>query len=245
MKAIILAGGLAKRLYPITEFVPKPLLPVAGKPIIQYTIEKLESIEKINRIYISTNDRFEKHFKNFLNCNKFKKNIKLVIDEKSEKEEKIGAVAAINFLIKKEKINEDIIIVLGDNLFDFSLIDFKEYFHKKNSPIVAFYDIEDFGKAKNFGIAELDEQNRLVNFEEKSENPKTTLVSTGCYLFPKEILSLLSAYITDKNNPDAPGFFIKWLSERKIIHGFNFKGKWFDIGQIENYKQANIEYEKR
>lgn len=244
MKAVVLAGGLAKRFYPITESVPKPLLPVVGVPIIQRILEKLAVMKEIDQVYISTNRKFEKHFMNFLNYSTPKKGIKLVVDNVDLDKEKLGSTTAIQYLINKEGIKDDLMIIAGDNLFDFDLQEFVEYFKQKKSSVVAFYDVQNVEQAKNFGVAVLDADKRIVSFEEKSENPKSTLVSTCCYLFPKEILGSISEYLEDDNNPDASGFFIKWLSDRHVVFGFRFEGKWFDIGNIENYKKANIEYEK-
>jgi len=245
MKAIVLAGGFAKRLYPITEFTPKPLLPVVGKPILQYIIEKIESIKDIDQIFISTNKRFEKHFQNWLSHFTSTKEIKLVVEESLEEKEKLGAIGALNYLVKKEKITEDLLIIAGDNLFDFELVDFVKFFEEKKSSIVAFYDIGNIEDAKRFGVAQLDETSKVVEFLEKPMHPKSTLISTCCYLFAGQELANLNKYITDKNNPDAPGFFIKWLVENAVVHGFTFAGKWFDIGHMDAYKAANMEYEGR
>lgn len=245
MKAIVLAGGFATRLYPVTEFTPKSLLPVVGEPIIHYIIDKIEAVKEVDLIYISTNKRFKKHFQNWLSHFCSKKKIKLIVEETSEEKEKMGAIGSLNYLIKKEKINEDLLVVAGDNLFDFELADFADFFRQKKAPIVAFYDIGSLEEAKKFGVAELDKDKKIVSFEEKPLKPKNTLISTACYLFPKETLKLFNEYISNKNNPDAPGYFVKWLSQKKPVYGFGFKGRWFDIGHMDAYKEANIEYEAR
>ncbi len=245
MKAVVLAGGFATRLYPLTEFTPKPLLPIVGKPIINYIIEKLEMIDEIDLIYVSTNKRFEKHFQNWLSNLNSKKEIKLIIEGTLNEKEKMGAVGSLKYLIEKENITSDLMIVAGDNLFDFSLYSFIEYYKKKKAPVVAFYDIKSIDDAKRFGVACVDVNQKVIDFEEKPQNPKSTLVSTCCYLFPENSLELLKEYIDNKNNPDHPGSFIKWLSEKDSVFGFTFDGRWFDIGHMDAYKQANIEYEKK
>lgn len=245
MKAVVLAGGFATRLYPVTEFTPKPLLPIVGKPIINYIIEKLEIIDEIEEIYISTNKRFEKHFENWLFHLSSKKKIKLIVEETSSEREKMGAVGALKYLIEKEGITDDLMVIAGDNLFDFDLNTFFNYYKEKKASIVAFYDIKNIQDAKRFGVASVDINQKVIDFEEKPENPKSTLVSTCCYLFPEKSLELLKKYIDDKNNSDHPGSFIKWLSEKESVFGFSFDGNWFDIGHMDAYKQANIEYENK
>lgn len=245
MKAIILAGGFATRLKPISEICPKPLLPIVGKPIIQYIIEKVEEIEEVDEIFVTTNDRFKKHFKNWLGHFSSSKKIKLIIEETKREEEKLGAIGALGALAKKENIDEDIIVVAGDNLFDFSLVDFVNDANNRKASLVAFYDIESYELAKRFGVTTLSNSKRILEFVEKPEEPKSTLISTCCYFIKKEDLALMHRYLDDKNNPDKPGYFVKWLSEKKPVYGFTFSGKWFDIGQMDAYKAANEEYESR
>jgi glucose-1-phosphate thymidylyltransferase len=243
MKAVVLAGGFATRLYPVTEFTPKPLLPVVGKPIINYIIEKLELIDEVDEIYVSTNQRFEKHFQNWLSRFDPKNKIKLVVEATSDEREKMGAVGSLKYLIEKENIRTDLMVVAGDNLFDFDLNDFFDYYKEKKAPVVAFYDLKSTEDARRFGVASVDINQKVIDFEEKPENPKSTLASTCCYIFPENSLELLKKYINDKNNPDHPGSFIKWLSEKDSVFGFTFDGRWFDIGHMDAYKQANREYE--
>ncbi len=245
MKSVILAGGFATRLGEMSEICPKPLLPIVGKPIIQYIIEKIEEVGDVDEIFITTNEKFKKHFENWLSQFKVGKPIKLIVEKTKNENEKLGAIGAIGELAKNENVSEDLLIVAGDNLFDFSLADFANDARKKNASLVAFYNIQSFELAKRFGVTTLDENGMIIEFEEKPENPKTTLISTGCYFIKKGDLNLLHRYIDDENNPDKPGYFVKWLSEKKEVYGFTFAGKWFDIGQMDSYKAANLEYEER
>jgi len=245
MKAIILAGGFATRLKPISEICPKPLLPIVGKPIIQYIIEKVEQVGEVDGIFVTTNERFKEHFTNWLSHFRSNKPIKLIIEKTKNENEKLGAIGAIGALAKNENIGDDLLVVAGDNLFDFSLVDFTKDAKQKDSSLVAFYDIQSFELAKRFGVTTLDKNSKILEFVEKPKNPKTTLISTCCYLIKKEDLGLLHKYLEDKNNSDKPGYFVKWLSERKAVYGFTFSGKWFDIGQLDSYRAANLEYEER
>jgi len=244
MKAIFLAGGFATRLYPITEFTPKPLLPVFGKPIIHYILDKTEGIPEIDTVYISTNSRFEHHFRNWMSHLKTGKEVKLTVEESAHEDEKMGAVAALNYVITKEKIDDDLLIIAGDNLFDIELADFIKRFKSKKCPTVAFYDMKK-KIPERFGIGVLDSDNMVINFEEKPKVPKSTLVSTACYILPKEELKKVKEYLKDQQDSDAPGYFIAWLMQKHKVCGYKFEGKWFDIGTMESYKEACLEYEKR
>ena len=161
-------------------------------------------------------------------------------------DKKMGAVGGLKFLIDSQKIDDDLLVIAGDNLFEFNLKNFIGYCNGCRDPVVAFYDIGDVEKVRNkFGVAMLDANNFVQDFEEKPANPKSTLISTCIYLIPKEDLRLVDEYLAGDNNPDAPGFFIQWLKNQKSIRGFVFNEKWFDVGSFELYDEANKELAKR
>lgn len=236
MKAIVLAGGFAKRLWPITLEVSKPLLKVGKEPVINNVIRKLETVE-LDKIFISTNEKFKDDYKKWLERYKFKK-IKIVIEKTHSEKEKLGAIGGINFLIKKEGLKDDCIIVGGDNILSFSMKDFVEFYENKKAPIVAVFDVKDREKAKIYGIVKIDKNKKITGFFEKPEKPPTTLASTCCYIFPKNVLPLFSKYLKQKNPKDAPGFFLSWLCKRKNVFAFIFKNHWFDIGDKKSLSKA-------
>ncbi len=247
MQAVVLAGGFARRLWPLTHDRPKPLLSVAGRPIIEHILEKLGDIEEIDKVYISVNQRFEPQFRQWLAGAKFGKELEIVAEPTTCEEDKLGAVGALGFLLRKKGISEDIIVVAGDNLFDF---DMKKFIDGKDNgfPVVALYDIEDKEKIKKkYGVVVLDEKDIIKEFHEKPEHPPSTLISTGCYFFPKKAVEMIYEYLNGKNNADAPGFFISWLAKQMAVQGFVFNGnsKWFDIGSMESYKEANEVYKEK
>ena len=149
MKAIVLAGGFAKRLWPLTLNKAKPLLDMGGKPIINYTIEKLEKIDEIDEIFVSTNAKFEQVFEKWLEKYKFKK-VKVVIEETHSEEEKLGAIGGINFVLEKEKIADDCLIIAGDNILGFDVADFLDFYNSKKSPVIALFDVNDIEKVLTF-----------------------------------------------------------------------------------------------
>ena len=242
MIALILAGGYARRLAPITDFLPKPLLPLGGKPMIEYIIEKIEKIGDIYSIIISTNAKFADQFEYWI-TNKHGSNYNLVVEPTLEEEKKFGAIAGINYAIEKMDIKEDLLIVAGDNIFDFSLLDFISFAKSKEGPTLGLYDIQSLEEARRFGVMEIGDNNEVISFEEKPEKPKSTLVSAACYYFPKELLDMFKKYLDEGENPDAPGYFIQWLHKNITVYGYSFSGKWYDIGTLKSYEEAFKEYE--
>ena len=244
MKAIVLAGGYAKRLWPLTNNKPKQLLFVGGKPMIEYIMEKLETQKEIDKIIISTNEKFEQNFKQWLSEYKSAKDISLLIEPTLLEENKLGSVGALGYLIKKENFNEELMIIGGDNLFEFDLRDLINYYREKKGNVVALYDLGSIRKAQNYGVAKVDEEMRIIDFVEKPENPSSTLVSAACYILSQEGIRGILTYLDAGENPDAIGFFIKWSIKRKRVFGFVFSGRWFDIGSLESLKEADLIYTK-
>jgi len=235
MKTLIMAGGYATRLMPLTENRAKPLLPVAGKPIIDYIIEKIP----YNDIIVSTNEKFKRDFEAWKS--KIDRNIDLFIEKTRKEEEKLGTVGAINYLIKKKKIDEDLLVIAGDNILEFSLNEFIKSYN--NNPLIALYDMKNKEKVKRrYGVA-LVEGRKVVGFQEKPEKPRSTLVSVGCYIYPKDVLPFFTEFLkkTEKKK-DAPGYFNEWLCKRKEMDCFIFHGDWYDIGDRESYIKANMDY---
>src|SRR3989338_8107478 len=241
MDAIILAAGYATRLYPLTENTPKPLLNVAGKPIIEHIIHKLGQISSIKKIYIVTNDKFENDFKEWLSNFDAETPIEIINDNTKSNEDRLGALGDINYTINTKDIDDDIIIVAGDNLFELSLTDVANFFKKRKSNVIVLHDVKDYELAKHYGIVEVSDD-IVVNFEEKPISPKSTLASTGIYLFPKKTISLIKKYMAQGNNPDKTGSFIEWLHKRDTVHSYVTDKKWYDIGSIEQLKKADKHY---
>ncbi len=244
MDAIVLAAGYGTRLYPLTKDKPKPLLEVAGKSIIEHIVRKIEEINNINKIYIVTNDKFEQHFKKWLRDFDAKKPVEIINDGTKSNDERLGALGDIHFAIIQKEINEGIIAIAGDNLFEMSLLDVHNFFKKRNSNVIVLHDVKDFELAKQYGIVEV-KDNIVANFEEKPISPKSTLASTGIYLFPKKTIELIKKYIAQGNNPDKTGNFIEWLHKRDKVFSFITDKKWYDIGSIDQLEKADKHYKSK
>ena len=242
MKAILLCAGYATRLYPLTKDRPKPLLDVAGKPIAEQIISKMETIDEIDEVFIITNNKFFSHFDKWakkVNCGK---KIKVINDNTTSNEDRLGAMGDINFVIEKEAIGDDLLIVAGDNLFEFPLSDVFAMFDEKKSPVIALYDVGSTDLAKKYGIVTVDDKNKIINFVEKPEKPESTLSSTGVYIYPKETVKLISKYMKEGGSKDKTGSFLEWLYKQEEIYCYISKDKWYDIGSFEELERARKEY---
>ncbi|SMO78574.1 sugar phosphate nucleotidyltransferase [Halorubrum cibi] len=239
MKAVVLAGGYATRLWPITKDRPKMFLPVGDRTVIDEIFADLEADDRVDEVFVSTNERFADTFDDYLAESEFEKPT-LSIEETVEEDEKFGVVGALAQLVDREGVDDDLLVVAGDNLISFDLAEFTDFFEEKGTPTLAAYDVGSMERAKSYGLVDL-EGDRVVDFQEKPEDPKSTLVSIACYAFPAETLPDLSTYLENDNNPDEPGWFLQWLQSREPVHAFTFDGAWFDIGTADSYLDT-VEY---
>lgn len=236
MDAIVLAGGYATRLWPLTQHRPKMLLPLGEQVVIDRPLRALEEDERIQDVYISTNAKFASDFRWYLRRSPFEKPTVSVEDTTAE-EEKLGVVGALAKLIEAESITDDVVVIAGDNVIDFDLSEFIDFFKSERTPVLAAYDIQSTEKAKRYGLVEL-EGSEVVDFQEKPAEPRSTLVSLACYGFPATTLPLLNTYLTAGENPDEPGWFLQWLHQQMTLRAFTFEGVWFDIGTPASYLDA-------
>jgi glucose-1-phosphate thymidylyltransferase len=242
MKVIILAAGYATRLYPLTLTQPKPLLPVAGKPMIEYVLDNLAPIGGIDHIYVVTNAKFAGHFQRWsvdYRADKANLNITIVNDRSTDDTNKLGAIGDIHFVLQNQNVTDDIIVVAGDNLFSDKLPDFGRYCREKNAPVLAVYDVGDLEQIKKYNSINLDHSGRITFFEEKSKNPTSTLTGIALYYYPKSTLPLIKQYIAEGNNADQPGRLIQWLYPRLPVYTWKVPGLWYDIGSKETLEEAN------
>jgi len=242
MKVIILAAGYATRLYPLTLTQPKPLLPVAGKPMIDYVLDNLAPIGGIDRIYVVTNAKFAGHFQTWADAyraTKAKLNFTIVNDGSTDDTNKLGAIGDINFVLDSQKVEDDLIVVAGDNLFSEELSDFGRLCREKQAPVLAVYDVGDLEQIKKYNAISLDGDGRITFFEEKPKNPASTMTGIALYYYPKSTLPLIKQYIAEGNNPDQPGRLVQWLYPRMPVYTWKVPGLWYDIGSKETLEQAN------
>ncbi|MBW3015193.1 nucleotidyltransferase family protein [Candidatus Woesearchaeota archaeon] len=244
IKALILAAGYATRLFPLTENYPKPLLVVGEKPIIEYILDKIKEVPEIDEVYIITNNKYTPRFLDWKKQYTSDIPIKLINDGTLSAEDAIGAVGDIHYTVLKHEINDDLLIIAGDNLFEFSLKKFIRSYLNNSS--LALYDLQDPIKlSRKFGTVEIDQNRKIIGFEEKPVKPKTSLAATFCYLLRKQDIKHLHSYVEEGNNLNNGGDFIKYLSNKVDVYGFSFTENWFDIGNFDGLEQADKIYSNK
>lgn len=243
MKCIILAAGYATRLYPLTKDKPKPLLDVAGRPILAYILDKIKLVECIDKIIIVTNDRFFSIFCEWSRKFNISKKLTVINDGTTSNDNRLGAVADIQYAIDKMNINDDIMVLAGDNLFDFELTDFVDYYNKVQSDCITTHVIDDIDKLRRTGVIEIDNEGRVLSFEEKPQQPRSNLAVPPFYIYKADTLPLIDKFLKEGNNPDAPGNFIPWLILHKDVYAYRFYGDRYDIGTIDSYDKVQKLFE--
>lgn len=248
MKVLILAAGYATRLYPLTLTQPKPLLPVAGKPMIDYVLDNLAPIEGIDGVYIVTNNKFADHFQKWADSYRSTKSafdFTVVNDKSTDDSNKLGAIGDLHLVLTQQNIQDDLIVVAGDNLFSESLVDFGHFCRQQDSPVLGVYDVGSLDQARKYGVVDINAEGTLVNFVEKPENPPSTLIGIALYYYPKSVLPLIHQYMSEGNNPDQPGRLIQWLYPRIPVRTWSVPGIWYDIGSKETLEEANRIFSQR
>jgi len=239
MKSIILSAGFATRLYPLTENKSKSLLEINGVPIINHIVNKIREISS-DEIIIVTNQKFYLDFLNWGEKNDYL-NIKILDDGVSTLEKKLGAIGDLLFVINKKKINEDLLVISGDNLFRYSLTEPKEIFEKEKKDLSIFYDVKNLEEATRMGVVQV-KDNTIIDFQEKPQHPKSTLCSTSTYFFRKETIPLMKEYLKEPGNKDQPGLFLEYLYKKVPVYAYITKEKWIDIGTFESFQKAQTEF---
>ena len=248
MKVIILGAGYATRLHPLTLTTPKPLLAVAGKPMIDYVVENVAAIEGIDRFLVVTNDKFAEPFQGWAAGRCARQpglNITIVNDGSTDDTNKLGAIGDLHFVLTQERIDDDIIVVAGDNLFSEPLGDFGAFCRAKNAPVLAVYDVGSLDEIRKYNAITFDAASRITFFEEKPKQPSSTVTGIALYFYPRATLPLIRQYIAEGNNPDQPGRLVQWLYPRTPVYVWPVPGLWFDIGSKETLEEANRIFAKK
>lgn len=238
MKAIILAAGYATRLYPLTRNKPKALLPIGGKPIINYIVEQMETLEELDEIYVVTNSRFAAQFREWAANAGRRVPLCILDDGTTSDENRRGAIGDISFVIAEKQIDDELLVVAGDNFFTYSLREYAAFFHQKGCDCVCVKEWADKKELSQFGVALLDTDGRVLDIEEKPEKPKSNMAVFAAYLYRRDTVPLFAEYLAEGNKPDAPGNFPAWLHKKKPVYAYAFTGECYDIGTPESYREV-------
>ncbi len=238
MKAIILAAGYATRLYPLTRNKAKALLPIGGKPMIDYIVEQMDTVAELDEIYVVTNSRFAAQFREWAAQAQSCLPISILDDGTTSDENRRGAIGDISFVINEKQIDDELMVVAGDNFFTYSLRDYVAYFHEKDCDCVCVKEWPDKKMLSQFGIALLSSDGLVLDIEEKPEQPKSNMAVFAAYLYRRDTVPLFAEYLAAGNKPDAPGNFPAWLYRRKEVYAYVFDGECYDIGTPESYEEV-------
>jgi glucose-1-phosphate thymidylyltransferase len=230
MKALILAAGYATRLRPLTDAIPKQLLPVGGRPMVDWIVDRLAETSA-DEIHLVTNARFAPVFERWAAG----KDVRVHNDGTTSNEDRLGAIGDIDFV----GLDDDLLAVAGDNLFDYSLADYESYWRAKDGSCVAVHDVGDRELAKKYGIVDVDDDDRITYFVEKPDDPPSTLCATATYLYRRDHAALVPTYLAEGNPPDQPGNLVAWLHRRAPVYAYRFPGDWYDIGDLAQLLEAD------
>jgi glucose-1-phosphate thymidylyltransferase len=247
VKALVLAAGYATRLRPLTDEVAKPLLPLAGRPMLDYLYEEIAAVDAVDELHVVTNSRFAGDFETWAQRGDRPLPIVVHDDGTTSNDDRLGAIGDIRFVLDRAQLrNEDLLVVAGDNVFEFDLRGFVAFWRSKgDGSAIGVHDVGDRELARQYAVLELDDDDRVTFFVEKPEAPTSTLAGIAVYLYPGEHAALVDRYLAEGNSPDQPGRFVAWLYRRVPVYGYRFPGAWLDIGNREQLLEADNRMRER
>lgn len=242
MQAIVLAAGYATRLYPLTLDTPKPLLEVGGRPILERLLGQLDEIPSLEHVYVVTNAKFAPHFREFAAGWAGRLELEVVDDGTESDETKLGAIGDLDLVIRERGLDDDLLVAAGDSIFDGArLEEFARLGLEKEAPVEAVYDVGDLEAVKRYSVITAAGDGRVLAFEEKPDEPQSTLAGIALYFYPRSSLPLIGRYLAGGNNPDQPGRLVEWMHTRTPVYVWPVPGLWYDIGSPETLEQADRE----
>jgi glucose-1-phosphate thymidylyltransferase len=239
MQAVVLAAGYATRLRPLTASTSKMLLPLAERPMLDYLVDRIEAVEEVDALHLVTNARFAADFERWAAGGARRVPITIHDDRTTSNEDRLGAIGDLQFTIDQAGLDDDLLVVAGDNLFDFDLNDFVDFARAKGGSAIAVREIDHPDLLRQYSVIEVDEDDRVVSLVEKPEEPAGTLAGVAIYVLRREHAPLVRRYLDEGNVPDQPGRLFVWLYPRVPVYAFRFEGDWLDIGDREQLLEAD------
>ena len=244
MKALILAAGYATRLFPLTLETPKHLLEVGGRPMVDWVLDRLGPLDGLDGIYLVTNGKFAPAFEAWA-AQRPGPAVKVIDDGTTSEDDRLGAIGDIGLVLDSEEVDDDLIVVAGDNLFTGSIDGFVAEGRERERPVLAVHDVGDPELMSQYNTVETDEDGRITYFEEKPERARSTLAGIALYWYPRQVLPLIHTYLAETNNPDQPGRLVEWLYERTPVYVWQLPGAWYDIGTPEQLESARADFDTK
>ena len=234
----MLAAGYATRLYPLTLDRPKALLPVGGRPMLEHLLDRLDEVRGLDEICVVTNSKFAGVMGEWAAGSR--RAVTILDDGTADEATRLGAIGDLELAISAQAIDDDLLVLAGDNLFSESFAAFAEFGREKGSPVLGVYDVGDLETIRGrYNAIEVDGDDRVVFFEEKPEQPTSTLTGIALYFYPRASLELVSRYLREGNNPDQPGRLVEWLYSRTPVYAWRVPGRWYDVGSRETLAEAD------
>jgi glucose-1-phosphate thymidylyltransferase len=238
---VVLAAGYATRLRPLTDQVAKPLLPLAGRPMLDYLYDRIAEVGEVDELHVVTNARFAADFRVWAESGERPLPVVVHDDGTTSNDDRLGAVGDMAFAIERGGIEgQDLLVLAGDNLLGYSLEDLVSFWReRRGGAALAVHRVPDPELIKQYGVVELDADDRVVSLEEKPSQPRSDLAATAAYVYPAAHAASIPRYLEEGNSPDAPGNFLVWLYRREPVYGYRFTGDWMDIGDPEQLLDAD------
>lgn len=236
MRALILAAGYATRLRPLTDTWAKELLPVGGRPIIDRILDNLARVDDVDDVHVVTNAHKAPAFHEWARG----RDVMVHDDGTTSNDDRLGAIGDIQFVVDRVGAHDDLLVIAGDNLFEYELTDLVEFWKGEGvASAVAIRDVGSLDLARRYGVVELDGDRRIRSFVEKPPQPSSTLCATATYLYHREHVPLIRTYLEEEPGGDQPGRLVAWLHRRAPVYGWVFDDPWFDIGDEEQLLEAD------
>jgi glucose-1-phosphate thymidylyltransferase len=246
VKAILLAAGYATRLYPLTRNTPKMLLPVGGRPLLDWIADKVDAVEDVDAVHVVTNAKFGGDLTAWADRREGRLRPVVHDDGTTSNDDRLGAIGDMDFVVREAAIDDDLLVLAGDNLFEYDLRDYVAFWRGKGvASAIALYDCKSRELASQYGVVDVAADDRILGFVEKPPDPATTLVATATYVYHRAHLPLIGRYLREGNTPDAPGSLVAWLHTREPVYGYRFAGEWFDIGDRGQLLEADNRMRER
>ena len=238
MKCLILAAGYATRLYPLTENFPKPLLKVGEKTILDWLIDDIDQAGVVDEYVVISNHKFASIFEDWAKG----KRVTVLDDGTSSNETRLGAVRDIQFAIDELGLDDDLLVIAGDNLLDFSLVRFIQYAQEKGTTCVMRYYEPAIEKLRKTGVATVNDEGLILSMVEKPAEPQSHWCCPPFYFYRKEDVPLVKVGIDSGCGVDAPGSFLAWLATQTPVYAWELPGKRYDIGNLASYEEVQNTY---
>lgn len=247
MKVLLLNAGYATRLYPLTENMPKSLLPLGKKLIIDYILDSIDSMKDVSEIILISNSKFASQFQAWADSldRSGKAPISVLDDGTDSPDNMRGAIGDIKFAIEEKNVDEDICIMAGDNIFTYDVNDMYDFFRSKNADTLVAIHVPEKHQLQKLAVAILDDDGKILDMAEKPKEPKSNWGIYATYFYKRETIKLIDEYLAEGNSPDAPGNFPSWLYKKLPVYAYKAQGDCIDIGTLENYEKTKKEYENK